>query len=228
VHHQMLVWMCTGVCSVLPALPGAQLCPCLLWRATLARASCACLQGVALLVMMAIMTLPALATSPLSPHLSPQPSSSFNYVNEVNTEIEKLEDQTTVIRAEIERYKDSGQELDRSKGFALRDVEDRLAATESQADLYEKRWGRAWRRVEWRRGQLPGGSALLGTGDVSRAALLLHRVRPTCTEAEGAWRLNGSLDRTLGSLTLAPRWSSTACSRSAPFAGASWPVAAQV
>jgi len=64
----------------------------------------------------------------------------FNYVNEVNTEIEKLEDQTGVIKAEIERYKDNGQELDRSKGSALRDVEDRLASAESQADLYEKRW----------------------------------------------------------------------------------------
>ncbi|KAF5831032.1 hypothetical protein DUNSADRAFT_13682 [Dunaliella salina] len=64
----------------------------------------------------------------------------FNYVNEVNNEIEKLEDQTQVIKVEIERYKDSGQELDRSKGSAMRDVEDRLAAAESQADLYEKRF----------------------------------------------------------------------------------------
>jgi len=64
----------------------------------------------------------------------------FNYVNEVNNEIEKLEDQTQVIKVEIERYRDSGQELDRSKGSAMRDVEDRLAAAESQADLYEKRF----------------------------------------------------------------------------------------
>lgn len=60
-------------------------------------------------------------------------------MNEVNTEIEKLEDQTGVIKSEIERYKDSGADLDRSKGSAMRDVEDRLAAAESKADLYEKR-----------------------------------------------------------------------------------------
>lgn len=46
-----------------------------------------------------------------------------------------------MIHAEIERYKESGSELDRSKGSALQDVEDRLAAAEAQADLYEKRWG---------------------------------------------------------------------------------------
>ena len=62
----------------------------------------------------------------------------------MNNEIEKLEDQTSIIHAEIERYKDSGSELDRFKGSALRDVEDRLAAAESQADLYEKRWARSY------------------------------------------------------------------------------------
>jgi hypothetical protein len=65
---------------------------------------------------------------------------SFNYVNEVNAEIEKLEDQTDVIRAEIGRYQDSGVELDKSKGFALRDVEDRMQQAEKQAELYESRW----------------------------------------------------------------------------------------
>ena len=64
----------------------------------------------------------------------------FNYVNEVNQEIEKLEDQITLIRGEIERYRETGQENDRSKSLQLRQVEDRLASAESQAELYEKRW----------------------------------------------------------------------------------------
>lgn len=39
----------------------------------------------------------------------------FNYVNEVNTEVEKLEDQTAVIRAEIGRYQDGGADVERTK-----------------------------------------------------------------------------------------------------------------
>ena len=39
----------------------------------------------------------------------------FNYVNEVNNEIEKLEDQTTTIKREIGRYKSGGTELDGKK-----------------------------------------------------------------------------------------------------------------
>lgn len=60
-------------------------------------------------------------------------------MNEVNNEIEKLEEQTSVIRGEIDRYKESGSELERSKGSALLDVDERLAEAESKADLYEKR-----------------------------------------------------------------------------------------
>lgn len=43
----------------------------------------------------------------------------FNYVNEVNQEIEKLEDQITAIKREIDRYKSGGQELDRNKSAAV-------------------------------------------------------------------------------------------------------------
>lgn len=64
----------------------------------------------------------------------------FNYVNEVNQEIEKLEDQIMEIRKEIEKYKETGQELDRSKGAQSRDVADHLSTAEFQAELYEKRY----------------------------------------------------------------------------------------
>lgn len=41
---------------------------------------------------------------------------------QVNTEIEKLEDQINVIRSEMTRYADGGRESDRTKSTALRDV----------------------------------------------------------------------------------------------------------
>lgn len=53
----------------------------------------------------------------LSRIISPR---SFNYVNEVNAEVEKLEDQTAVIRGDIGRYRDGGADLDRAKSGAVR------------------------------------------------------------------------------------------------------------
>lgn len=64
----------------------------------------------------------------------------FNYVNEVNQEIEKLEDQTNAVRAEIEKYRAQGADQDKAKASTVREVEERLAAAEGQAELYEKRY----------------------------------------------------------------------------------------
>ncbi len=63
----------------------------------------------------------------------------FNYVNEVNTEIEKLEDQLGVIRSEMDKYRESGAVLEAHKSSAVREVEERLATAEMQAALYERR-----------------------------------------------------------------------------------------
>lgn len=72
----------------------------------------------------------------------------FNYVNEVNQEIEKLEDQISAIKAETEKYKAAGEAWDKSKNLQMAGVEDRLAASESKADLYAKRFDAASSTVE--------------------------------------------------------------------------------
>ncbi|KAJ9514176.1 hypothetical protein QJQ45_002286 [Haematococcus lacustris] len=64
----------------------------------------------------------------------------FNYVNEVNTEIEALEDQINIIRREVDKYRQGGAALDRLKSSAMKDTEERLASTQAQAELYEKRY----------------------------------------------------------------------------------------
>ncbi|MEW5300173.1 MAG: hypothetical protein WDW36_003122 [Sanguina aurantia] len=64
----------------------------------------------------------------------------FNYVNEVNQEVEKLEDQISTIKVEVGRYKESGQSLDRSRSAAQEDVEGRLSSSEAQAQLYDRRF----------------------------------------------------------------------------------------
>ncbi|PNG99325.1 Coiled-coil domain-containing protein 63, partial [Tetrabaena socialis] len=64
----------------------------------------------------------------------------FNYVNEVNQEIEKLEDQINVMRSEINKYRETGQELDRTKSRELSEGDARLAGCEAQSQMYEKRY----------------------------------------------------------------------------------------
>mmetsp|Transcript_9222 Transcript_9222/g.19727 ORF Transcript_9222/g.19727 Transcript_9222/m.19727 type:complete len:546 (+) Transcript_9222:205-1842(+) len=109
----------------------------------------------------------------------------FNYVNEVNQEIEKLEDQITAIKAEIDKYKESGQELDRSKSSQLRDVEEHLAAAETQAELYEKRYEAASSTVNLLKASIwdlfnklgcntPAVRELLGEDGVSESSLMAY------------------------------------------------------
>jgi len=63
--------------------------------------------------------------------------SLFNYVNELNNEVEKLEEQISEIKAEIEKYKGQGGQNDRQRKKLLKDLEDRLASTEARAEQYE-------------------------------------------------------------------------------------------
>ena len=54
----------------------------------------------------------------------------FNYVNELNGECEKLEEQIADIRSEIEKYKGQGLNTDNQRKKILKDLEERLARTE--------------------------------------------------------------------------------------------------
>jgi len=63
--------------------------------------------------------------------------SLFNYVNELNNEVEKLEEQIAEIKAEIDKYKGQGGQNDRQRKKLLKDLEDRLASTEARAEQYE-------------------------------------------------------------------------------------------
>ena len=60
----------------------------------------------------------------------------FNYVNELNGECEKLEEQIADIRAEIEKYKGQGLKADNQRKKNLKDLEERLQRTEAKAEQY--------------------------------------------------------------------------------------------
>lgn len=65
--------------------------------------------------------------------------SLFNYVNELNQEVEKLEEQMGDIRGEIERYKSQGDTHEAQRKQALHELEEKLARTEARAEGYEKK-----------------------------------------------------------------------------------------
>jgi chromosome segregation ATPase len=73
--------------------------------------------------------------------------SLFNYVNDINTEIERLEHSIAEMRNQIEKYRGQGMSTDTQRKKALRDLEDRLSRTERKADEYDTRFQRAVRTI---------------------------------------------------------------------------------
>lgn len=74
--------------------------------------------------------------------------SLFNYVNEQNNEIEKLEEQIQVLREEERKYaQESGEDAHQHKQI-LKELESKLASTESMAEKYEIRSQDLQRAVE--------------------------------------------------------------------------------
>lgn len=64
----------------------------------------------------------------------------FNYVNTLNAEIERLEEQISECKNEIEKYKGSGAASDSQRRKLLKDLEDRLARTEAKAKSYDGKY----------------------------------------------------------------------------------------
>ncbi|CAM9176716.1 unnamed protein product, partial [Chrysoparadoxa australica] len=65
--------------------------------------------------------------------------SLFNFVNDLNSEIERLELVIAETKNEIEKYKGQGVSTDTQRKKALRSLEVRLNATEKKAEEYEAR-----------------------------------------------------------------------------------------
>jgi coiled-coil domain-containing protein 63/114 len=64
--------------------------------------------------------------------------SLFNYVNELNSDIEKLEMQISDTKIEIEKYKGQGVSTDTQRKQILRNLEDKLERTELKTKEYNK------------------------------------------------------------------------------------------
>ena len=73
--------------------------------------------------------------------------SLFNYVNDINSEIERLEHSISEMRNQIEKYRGQGMSTDTQRKKTLRDLEEKLLRTDKKSDEYEARYQLAVRTI---------------------------------------------------------------------------------
>jgi chromosome segregation ATPase len=73
--------------------------------------------------------------------------SLFNYVNDINSEIERLEHSISNMRNQIEKYRGQGMSSDTQRKKTIRDLEEKLMKTDKKAAEYETRYQIAQRTI---------------------------------------------------------------------------------
>lgn len=73
--------------------------------------------------------------------------SLFNYVNDINSEIERLEHSIAEMRSQIEKYRGQGMSTDTMRKKALKELEEKLNRTQKKAEEYEQRQQKAARTI---------------------------------------------------------------------------------
>lgn len=73
--------------------------------------------------------------------------SLFNYVNDINSEIERLEHSISDMRSQIEKYRGQGMSTDTQRKKTLRDLEEKLGRTDKKAEEYDARYQLAVRTI---------------------------------------------------------------------------------
>ncbi|CAI8006655.1 Outer dynein arm protein 1 [Geodia barretti] len=72
----------------------------------------------------------------------------FNFVNELNAEIETVRDKISQVTEEIEKFKGQGVEMEEKRRAILRDLEAELARVEEEAGEFERRFKTSTATVE--------------------------------------------------------------------------------
>ena len=73
--------------------------------------------------------------------------SLFNYVNDINTEIERLEHNISDMRNQIEKYRGQGMSTDTQRRKLARDLQEKLEKTNKQTEEYDGRYQTATRTI---------------------------------------------------------------------------------
>eukprot|EP01035_Chromulina_nebulosa_P021348 gene21348-27658_t len=105
--------------------------------------------------------------------------SLFNYVNDINSEIERLEHNISDMRGQIEKYRGQGMSTDTQRKKNLRNLEEKLIKIEKKSDEYEDRYQQAQRTIN----QLKNGIHSIYTriGAVGNAASTNNTGNATAT-----------------------------------------------
>lgn len=98
--------------------------------------------------------------------------SLFNYVNDINSEIERLEHSIADMRNQIEKYRGQGMSTDTQRKKALRDLEEKLTRTEEKAKKYDVRYNRAVNTIKQLKNGIHSIYTRIGAGTSSVEEML--------------------------------------------------------
>mmetsp|Transcript_32208 Transcript_32208/g.32834 ORF Transcript_32208/g.32834 Transcript_32208/m.32834 type:complete len:537 (+) Transcript_32208:85-1695(+) len=98
--------------------------------------------------------------------------SLFNYVNDINSEIERLEHSIADMRNQIEKYRGQGMSTDTQRKKALRDLEEKLSRTEEKAKKYDSRYNRAVNTIKQLKNGIHSIFTRIGAGTSSVEEML--------------------------------------------------------
>jgi len=109
----------------------------------------------------------------------------FNFVNELTSDIEKLEEQIQDIKAEVEKYRGQDMNSDHQRKKILKDLEEKLGRTETKAEQYDAKFAHSTKILGSLKDgihsifsnigcNMTGVSEVLGTGGVTEGNIMTY------------------------------------------------------
>jgi len=109
----------------------------------------------------------------------------FNFVNELTSEIEKLEEQISDIKAEVDKYRGQDMNSDHQRKKILKDLEEKLGRTETKAELFDAKFAQSTKILSALKDgihaifmnigcNMNGVSEVLGTGGVTEGNIMTY------------------------------------------------------
>merc|ERR1712070_222316 len=109
----------------------------------------------------------------------------FNFVNELTSEIEKLEEQIQDIKEEVDKYRGQDMNSDHQRKKILKDLEEKLGRTETKAEQYDAKFAHSTKILGSLKDgihsifsnigcNMTGVSEVLGTGGVTEGNIMTY------------------------------------------------------
>merc|ERR1711959_536471 len=109
----------------------------------------------------------------------------FNFVNELTSEIEKLEEQIAEIKSEVDKYRGQDVNSDHQRKKILKDLEEKLGRTETKAEQFDAKFAQSTKILSSLKDgihaifsnigcNMNGVSEVLGTGGVTEGNIMTY------------------------------------------------------